>query len=364
MTYELTELVALAYGSLSGPERHAAFVRALAQTFRSHVVACQIDQPGHRHAPLLHYDERGLPMDDVVAAAARQPYVNPWFASPIVARLLRDGVASEEGLLDPSRLRRTEFHADILKPFDIFHSFGILLDQGSATTSVISVSRSHRVGYYTREELEIASSLKPHFRNLHLIQRKFSDDILANGIGGQHPAWSLAANGRVCGRNAIALSRDAALTVERDGKLRPSHSLDHAHFAAALAEILSGQRLHHRMPLRDKAGVPRYVAHIHNCRREAFLSWLLTDPAVAVVALQPLARDATELGTVLARMYHLTTAECRVAVKLLELESLGQVASALCRSEETVRCQLKAIFAKTGTHSQVSLVKLLYALTT
>ena len=58
----------------------------------------------------------------------------------------------------------------------------------------------------------------------------------------------------------------------------------------------------------------------------------------------------------------LTPAECRVAVSLLELESIGQVAASLARSEETIRSQVKAIFTKTGTHSQAQLVKLLYAL--
>ena len=96
-------------------------------------------------------------------------------------------------------------------------------------------------------------------------------------------------------------------------------------------------------------------------------AWLLDtfftfNIAVALVVLHPLACDASLLEPVLVRLYGLTTAECRVAVKLLELESIHLVAASLNRSEETIRSQIKSVFAKTGTHSQAQLLKLLYAL--
>ena len=359
----LDRLIADAYGSLTGPDGHAGFVRSLARAFRSHLVAHQVDRPGHEHAPLAHYDQAGRSMDDMAAVASRQPYVNPWFESPMVMCLFRDGVASDQGYIEPAKLRATEFYADLLRPFDIFHSCGLLLQQGNAT-SVMTLSRCHREGYYQPHEMQLAKQLLPHLRNIHAIQQALVDgstDAAANF----HSAWVLAADGRICGRNPQAtglLTTADSLIGERAGRLWPAHAQDRAALHAEIDGVLAGTRLGGRVPVRDKAGTPRYIVHIRHCRHEAFQTWLLTDPPAALVVLQPLECDPSVLEPVLVRLYGLTAAECRVASKLLELESIHLVAASLSRSEETIRSQVKAVFAKTGTHSQAQLLKLLYAL--
>lgn len=298
----------------------------------------------------------------MASALSRQPYVNPWFASSSATRLLREGVASEEGCLDAASLRRTEFYADVLRPLDVFHSFGFLLEQGNAT-SVISISRSSRRGYYQSHEIQLAKRLLPHLRNVHAIQRVIGESHF-DMLGISCPAWLLAANGRICGRNRHAANfADTHSAIgEHAGMLWPSHPQDRVALHAELADALTGVRLSGRVPIRDKTGVPRYIAHIQYCRREAFLTWLITDPPVALVVLHPLDCDTSLLEPALVRLYGLTTAECRVAAKLHELESIHLVAASLHRSEETIRSQVKSIFAKTGTHSQAQLIKLLYAL--
>lgn len=303
-------------------------------------------------------------MDDLAAAASRQPYVNPWFESPMAARLLRDGVAGDDGCVEPSVLRRTEFYADILRPFDIFHSFGFLLENLDGAVSAVSVSRSHRAGSYSSSEFKLAKRLLPHLRNVHAIQKALADSSISGVNALQRAIWVLGGSGQVCGRTDLARSNASIATamMERGGRLWPTHPRDRSPLAASIEQVLAGLP-HARIPLRDKAGTPRYIAHIHHCRREAFLTWLLTDPPTAIVILNPLNCTAVDLEPMLRHLYGLTTAECRVAARLLELESIQLAAAALCRSEETVRCQLKAIFAKMGVNSQVRLLRLLYALT-
>ncbi|MEQ1511147.1 MAG: hypothetical protein ABL934_00530 [Lysobacteraceae bacterium] len=363
---DLIELVDRTYGSLTGPQGHASFVQALATVFRSHVIARQLDGPGHEHAVLAHYDDQGRPMNEMATVASSHTYVNPWFESPMVSRLLSDGVAGDEGCVDPGALRRTEFYADILRPFDVFHSFGLVLEQGT-TTSVISVSRSHRIGYYSSQELELAKKLLPHLRNVCAIQKALAETSVSDSVIGQRATWALDVKGGICGRNKLAyfaVNANAAALIEHNGGLVPSQGHDRASFSTAVSEVLAGARLHRRVPLRDKAGTPRFIAHIHHCQSPAFLNWLLTDPATALVTLQPLDYDVSELEPMLKELYGLTAAECRVAAKFLELESLRLVAAELYRSEETVRCQLKSIFCKTGVNSQGRLIKLLCTLTT
>jgi DNA-binding CsgD family transcriptional regulator len=57
--------------------------------------------------------------------------------------------------------------------------------------------------------------------------------------------------------------------------------------------------------------------------------------------------------------FDLTPAEARVASLLVAGKSVKQVATDLAVSSSTVRTQLKNVFAKTGTHRQADLVRVL-----
>jgi DNA-binding CsgD family transcriptional regulator len=74
-------------------------------------------------------------------------------------------------------------------------------------------------------------------------------------------------------------------------------------------------------------------------------------------------RDPTSVllprADILRDIYNLTIAETRLALRIATGESLETVACQLNISRETVRNQLKALFAKTDTHRQGELVALL-----
>jgi DNA-binding CsgD family transcriptional regulator len=61
----------------------------------------------------------------------------------------------------------------------------------------------------------------------------------------------------------------------------------------------------------------------------------------------------------LGRAFHLTAAEARLACSLAAGEGIGAASARLAISRETVRTQLRAIFAKTGTRRQAELTALL-----
>ena len=70
-------------------------------------------------------------------------------------------------------------------------------------------------------------------------------------------------------------------------------------------------------------------------------------------------RGAPDLDA-LARHYRLTTAETKLVEALIETGSLRQAAARLHRSYNTLRAQLRSILHKTGTKSQVELIRLLH----
>ncbi|HZZ77939.1 MAG TPA: helix-turn-helix transcriptional regulator [Gemmataceae bacterium] len=64
----------------------------------------------------------------------------------------------------------------------------------------------------------------------------------------------------------------------------------------------------------------------------------------------------------LRNAFHLTEAESRVAARLAKGRGIDDIADELRLSNETVRSQLKAVFAKTNTHRQAELVALVHNL--
>jgi DNA-binding CsgD family transcriptional regulator len=365
MAHDSRDLIGSVYGSLTGPEGQAAFVATLALAFRSQLVARQIDRPGNLHTPLEHFDAEGRPATELANMASRQAYVNPWFASPMTARLLSAGVGGDEGCLAPDALRRTEFYADILRPHDLFHSFGFVLDRSGAT-SVISVTRSHRIGHYTPSEHALALEILPHLRNVHAIQMSLAWGSMRDRLDCGYPAWILSIDKRVLASNVLAQAEVEAgcLLAERMGSLFPMAAGDRTHWDNAVKGVAAGISTQDRYLLGDASGHRVAVAHLYYCGMEAFRSWLLVDRPSVLVVLKRLDAGASGIERWLPRLYGLTAAETRVAAALFKFGNLHDAAQQLHRNEETIRSQLKSIYAKTGTHSQGRLMKLIASLST
>lgn len=81
-------------------------------------------------------------------------------------------------------------------------------------------------------------------------------------------------------------------------------------------------------------------------------------PVAALFVTDPEAEPALDVDRV-QRLYGLTPPEARVAVELARGRSLVEIATRLGVQENTVRWHLKQVFARTGTHRQVDLVRLL-----
>ena len=151
--------------------------------------------------------------------------------------------------------------------------------------------------------------------------------------------------------------------VVQDGRFRVS--LAHRQADALLADALAGLTQSHgnsavrSLPVPAQQDDPPYIVHLLPIRlgaQDVFSN------AAGILIVTPVRPRDVPTAEVLQGLFDLTPAEARVARAVSGQTALESIARSLGVSRETVRTQLKAVLAKTGTARQVDLVGLLSGL--
>jgi DNA-binding CsgD family transcriptional regulator len=176
----------------------------------------------------------------------------------------------------------------------------------------------------------------------------------------------------------VQCNREAARILESGEGLGARHSFLHAAESAA-HELLRQALDATAATIGDGAAQLAQVAHFSEVVRipksasgEAYVLQMSRLPAASsfgplniasrmVVFITDERRPATADLDVLRRIYGLSPAEARCALALGE-GKLSQAADRLQVSVDTVKTQLKQIYAKTGCHSRADLTRLLLSL--
>jgi DNA-binding CsgD family transcriptional regulator len=111
----------------------------------------------------------------------------------------------------------------------------------------------------------------------------------------------------------------------------------------------------HSIPIPATENSAACVAHLLPLRRQA--RDIFTG-ATSILVVTPVSSPTAPPSHILFGLFDLSPAEARVAQKIVQGSSVEEIASDHKISRETVRNQLKAIFAKTGTSRQAELVGL------
>lgn len=349
------------YASLLDADAQTRVVSRLAAAFDSHLVALQRDGESHLHDPSAHYDAHGRLLQP--PPTLPPDLINPWLAAAGARRLFVDGAAHEEGLLSPQRLKASAFYEYVLRPLDIFHSLGLFIAADADRFNVLTLSRARAAGHYSQADVARAQRLLPHLRNVHALQKQLDHAPIAALEGHRHALWLLDQRGRVAFQTAAA---DALVGVAdggldlRSGRLVATQPRDDHHLATAVVMLTSATPQATTLLIHDRAGRLWAVLELRPVPHRLFQPWLVGQPTVAIVQARLLApAPRLRLNTLLAELYGLSQSEARVATALLSVDTVADVAAHLHRSEQTIRSQLKAVYAKTGVNTQARLLRLL-----
>ncbi len=304
-------------------------------------------------------------MDEEMVASYGSYYsrINPWLANgdpPVGTIVHTDEIVDRHALYD------TEFYADFLRPRDLTAAFGLNIRSDASGTCLLTLlsAPGHEASIdAVRRQIE---PLVPHLQLAFERARAAGKSRHPHQLSGRLAAGGLlrlSRTGKVTAADETALeliaqSRDG-FVIDRAGRLVCRDAPVSDAIGAALAgwgERTSFVRVTHLfrgpevLPLRVTVYRPAVDLEAYFRGPECFI--VLEDPSNAL-------QDAVEA---FGAMHGLTSAERRVVLGLARGLAPKQIAEAHGTSAETVRLQLKHVYARTGVRGQVDLVRHVFVL--
>ena len=271
------------------------------------------------------------------------------------------GVGTEFDFTTPDEMARSAYYQEFLAPHGLRWFAGVKVACGDDLWC-LSVQGSIAQGPFTRHELRTYSKLSASLASAAGLARVLAfarveaalEAFEVSGTGavligryGQHVRANASAE-RLFGSD-LQLRRGRLLSRERPATAALDRAL-HQLLWARDDETTSPPVL---LPRRTGRPILAYPIRLTSLAQEVL------GPAHGMVVLVDLERDSPHAQEVLRSLFRLTAAEARLAGLLASGGSLEEAAVALGVSYETVRNQLKAVFAKTDTRRQAELVALM-----
>ena len=267
---------------------------------------------------------------------------------------------------DENFVRRNEFYRDYLAPYGLRYLLGGKLVESNDYSALVTLLRG--AGQPPFSELDVASvrRIEGHLQRaarLHLA----ASDLRAHAQMGASAldslscaVWIVTAEGglRHLNTRAEAILRASDGLATKQGRLRATNGA-HSHLARMIKAGAqpNGASRGGTLSIERPNGKPPYQVFVV-ALPEKSVSAVEWQVPLALV----LAKDATQrvaAPPLFARLYGLTPAEGRLAAALLAGKTPGEHATAAGVSIATVRTQMHAVLAKTGTRRQAELVCLL-----
>lgn len=263
-----------------------------------------------------------------------------------------------------------EFHNDFIRPQDKEYPAGATLLRDGDVTIQLGFQRSKRVGDFAEEDLRLLQLLLPHLTQAVQVHRLLGESAaladMAFASLDQAPVgvFLLDAHGEVVHINLagerLLATGEIAVRQKRLVLKEPISTARLRQLIASVAQPTLGKNMACGGELNLSSAEGRAKLELRVIpliRQDATADHAMQMGCSAVFVSRP---GALRLPCQkVASSYGLSPAEAKLAVMIAEGCSLEEAADRLSVSINTVRSQLKSVFAKTGTRRQSELVAML-----
>lgn len=325
---------------------------------------------GAAGAVLLQSDARtaDVPRTPAVKDLIANYFKSGWHARDLradrgIPLLLRgQKVITDEDIVTPEEMARSEYYAEAISPFGFqwFAAIGFAVE--TALWAMV-IQRTPKQGAFTPEEKRALGGLSRRLSEaatLSKVTGKTALSCITNALAlVNQPALVLDRLGFVLDTNAIAerlFDDDLRIKKRRLWLSDPQAKICLDLFTDQLRVTPDGDALS-VLPIvvrrRAKRPVVIRILPVSGPARTPFLG------ARALLIFSDLSRAPAPSPKLLSQALGLSCAEARLASLISVGRSPEQAAQQLGLARETARTQLKAVFAKTETHRQGELIALL-----
>ncbi len=351
------------YASALEPHRWSAVTDDLASILRAQNVTAILH--GGSSASVLGSTAS---FGDEAQAAYNSHYysIDPW-AKGWHERNAGAGIFLGHELVDEKVFVRSEYYNDFSKYYDSYHFIGAVAEVTPNLALSIGFHRRREESAFGEADRRLLAVLLPHLERASWLQHKLAEVDIQRGVAYEIldrlalGAIVVDAGGQVLFANRTAekhLRLGEALTV-RHGRLRALDAKASARIDSAIRAVTArgghGQGTPEPLHVtRANNQPPLSVVVVPLPRQREKL--LLTGGAAIVFVADP-RLHWTPIGK-FATLYGLSPAETRLLQALVNGEQLSDYGERLRLSINTLKVQMKQIFAKTGTTRQSHLIAL------
>jgi DNA-binding CsgD family transcriptional regulator len=296
---------------------------------------------------------------EIESYAAHYVNVNPWLMHCAV-RKVGLGIYSDE-IIPVEQLHKTEFYNDWLAPNDVECSIGVTIDKNGDCPLIISTVTSRADPELNRAFSEQLTRIAPHLRRAARFYRN-SPARWAGFDLGASLFDALDVGVVIVGENGSIktisrtgqelLDGGALMSVSPLGQLRLRDDDAQAALRAMLKRTYDGSKTVSLL----SNGTKLTLIAVEKDR----ISLYFEGPTVAIL-IQPAGLGSRPVGIDrIAGVYGLTNSEQRALAGIVDGKTVTRIAEEAGLSRETIRTQLKSLYAKTGTSGQTDLLRLVH----
>ena len=232
---------------------------------------------------------------------------------------------------------------------------------GEGRSIGLMFARSTAAGLYRQRDLDALDAMRPHIVRAGLVSVRLGVERAQTMVATLErlgvAAAVLGPTGKVIAANPLLEAMPTVLIPTAFGGIAVAERVKDDRFREALGKVGTGEAGPALpLPLPGVGEHPPMILHLMPVRGQA--RDVFSGGHVLLVVV-PVGGGSVPDTTLLHGLFHLTAAEANLTRELATGETLQQIATRTGRSIHTLRVQLRSILAKTGTHRQADLMRLL-----